>query len=83
MAERLIWILLVLVLLIKVCERMWYYYMTPSDDLYSDYRNEVDEGEKRFKAMLREKKIVWAVMFVIIVFLQFALLFCDRIPFID
>jgi hypothetical protein len=55
--------------------RAFHYIATPTDDLYSHYRNTIDVSPEHFKKRLRTKRIVWAITTAILLGSAFYLFF--------
>ena len=51
------------------------YLFTPTDDLYSDFRNKKDFGERYFKKELRIKRIVFTSLATIFIVIGLVILF--------
>lgn len=75
MYERLIFILLFFILLLAVCGRLWYYFGRSVDELYSDYRNKIDGGRRRFEKILLRRRIFWVTAFAICAAFELAFIF--------
>ena len=55
--------------------RVFYYIATPTDDLYSHYRNTIDVSPEHFKKRLRAKRIVWVITTAVLLGSAFYLFF--------
>ncbi len=75
MSERLILIVLIFVVFIKVCERLWNYFARPREDVYSDYRNTIDAGVRRFNRMYLFYRVFWVMAFLLCMIAEMALIF--------
>jgi len=62
MEERVIWICLFLLLSLWSATRCFYYFFTPEDDLYSEYRNRIDRSPKDFKFRLFVSRFLWGAL---------------------
>jgi hypothetical protein len=55
--------------------RAFYYIATPTDELYSHYRNTIDVSPEHFKKRLRAKRTAWAISTVVLLGSAFYLFF--------
>jgi len=57
--ENIALITLLLVLGAFTFSRVWYYFITPTEELYSYYRNYLDVSPTHFKKYLAKKRAAW------------------------
>ncbi len=62
--ETLVYIILSFIIGLSSAVRACHWFLTPKDDLYSDYRNTIDISKEDFNKRLIKKRLIWGGMTV-------------------
>ncbi len=60
--ETLVYIILFFVLGVSSAVRAFHWFLTPKDELYSDYRNTIDISKEDFNRRLIKKRAIWGII---------------------